>query len=357
MPSRRRSTEHIEPINPIESLEPLAEPFQQSWRLPRAIIGIPLAVIGSLCLLCIVSLAILAPRNPPTHKVLSFGTEGHDPGQFYHGAYIAVDGRGNIYEADWDTGHINEFDPAGKLVRQIALGDGTEILGLAAASNGTLYVSYDGIIRRMNADGTEAIIKNDDDHGDPITYVSGIAIGPDGSLAAADNEGNILRIGSDSKFRVVLATAFDLPSFSSRNEVHQGDAPILSYDVPASKADRNISVAVDGSGNIYAIGWTLGTVIKTGAHGESLSKFGKFAWFPTTWLRGQFDFPDGIAVDHYGRIYVADAHSVQVFGPDEKYQYTLAVDSANGVALDAQDNIYVLTYPAPIIKYAALPKP
>lgn len=133
---------------------------------------------------------------------------------------------------------------------------------------------------------------------------------PDGSLAAADNSGDILRFGPDGTAELILAEAFDLPSFSPQNEIHLHDAPILNYDVPASSADRNISIAVDGAGNIYAVGWTIGIVLKTDSAGNSLSKFGGFAHFPGGLERGRFDFPDAMATDSYGHIYVGDSSGV-----------------------------------------------
>jgi len=257
-----------------------------------------------------------------------------------------VDGHGTIYIADWDDAHINVFDVSGNYQRVINLGDGTVLLGMAVAQDGTLYVSYAGSVHRMDLDGSQITLSYQDAQGHTIADLSGIALGPDGTLAAADNFGDVLHFSADGTPRVVLAKAFDLPSFSSRNELEPNRAPVLSYNVLANSADKNISMAVDASGNIYALGWISAEILRTDPSGNFLSKFGSFASFPGGWQRGRFDFPDGVVVDSQGRIYVADSSGVQVFSTKEEYLYSIHLsDGANALALDSQDNLYVVTAP------------
>lgn len=317
-----------------------------SPRTVKTVLYIVLAVAVSMCAVCGLSVWAVAPRWNSPQQLLVFGAKGTEAGQFNRASYIGLDGDGNIYVADWDDGRINVFDSGGKYLRLIDLGANTVLLGMAIAPDGTVYASYDGKVHRLDTQGHDTTLAYSDSRGDLVADLSGIALGADGSLAAGDNRGDILRFGPDGTARLVLPSAFDLPSFSSRNEVHLNDGPILSYDVPANSADKNISMTVDGSGNIYAVGWTIGTVLKTDPAGNSLSKFGGFVFIPGGWQRGLFDFPDALAVDRHGRIYVGDANGVQVFDANEKYLYTISIDGGvNALALDSADNLYIVTSP------------
>ena len=344
MPRVKRVPATAFPTTPLPSSQTV-----RTWVLVAA--GISALICGA----CLIGFFAIAPHWISPKQLLTFGTEGKDPGMLYHATYIGLDAQGNIYIADWNTGHINEFDPQGKFLKLTQLGDGVTLLGMAVAPDGSLYLSHDGDIHHLLADGTDTTIEVKDSNGDRAALITGIALGPDGGLAASDQDGDILRFTWRGEPTVVLPKAFDLPSFSSQNELHSGDAPILSYDVPANSADKEVSVAVDGSGNIYVVGWTIGVVMKTDSQGGSLSKFGTWATFPGGWERGKFDFPDALAIDSSGRIYVADSSGVQIFGPDEKYLYTIRVNNGvDALALDPQGNIYTVSYPAVVTKFEAL---
>lgn len=332
----------------------------------RKILSLVLGVFSVLCLMCIVLSWSILPHRKSPHQLLTFSrVRGQAAGQLYTVSYMGVDGQGRIYIGDWDDGRVSVFDASGNDLRVVNLPEGTELIGMAVAQDGTLYFSYDGSIHRMNPDGSQSTISYLDSKGNTIANISGIGLGPDGTLAAGDNFGDVLTIPSNETPRVVLPDAFDLPSFSSRNELDPGGgAPIGSYDVPASSADKNVSVAVDASGNIYMLGWISARVIKTDPQGGSLSQFGSFSDFPGGWQRGRFDFPTAIVVDSAGRIYVSDSSGVQVFSADEKYLYSIHLsDGVQAMALDSQDNLYVVTEPYDhklgslvykVIKFAAL---
>ena len=320
----------------------------------KRLLYVALGTVLSVCVLCVTGIAVIVPPRRYPQQLLAFGAKGTGPGQFKVASYLALDGHGNIYVADWNDGHINIFGPDGKFLRLLDLGSGTIILGLAVAPDGTLYVSHDGTIERRDPDGKKSTLSYADARGDRLADVSGIALGPDGGLAAADNLGDVLAFAPDGSAHPVLARAFDLPSFSSRNELEPGGPPSLSYDVPANSADTNVSVALDRARNIYAVGWNNWLGLKTDAAGHSLSKFGAPAHIPGGWERGHLYFPDSLAIDSHGRIYVGDSNGVQVFGTDEQFLFSVPLSGGvDALALDAQDNLFVVTYPPQVLKLAA----
>src|SRR4030095_2280032 len=83
-------------------------------------------------------------------------------------------------------------------------------------------------------------------------------------------------------------------------------------------------VAVDGAGNIYALGIFNTGVFKFGRDGKFINRFGSGGDQP-----GQFRAPYSIAVDGYGRVYVGDIKGIQVFDADGRY---LTLIDSKGVA-------------------------
>jgi len=326
---------------------------QPSGGRAKRVLFIVLGALVSLCVVCVVAAVLIIPPKRYPQQLLVFGEKGRAVGQLYHPTYISLDGQGNIYVADWNDGRINEFDPHGKYLRVIDLGSGTNILGLAVAPDGTIYISYDAVIHKLDAHGHETILSHADAKGDLLSDISGIALGADGSLAAADLSGDVLHFAKDGSVKVLLPRVYDLPSFSSRNEL---DPSMGSYDVQAGNADKNISVTVDGAGHIFALGWDNAVVIETDTQGNSLSKFGEPISFPGGWQRGRFNFPNSIVVDGFGRIYVGDSDAIQVFNAEHKYLFSIPISGGvDGMTMDSENNLYVIgAYPTQVIKLAAL---
>lgn len=237
--------------------------------------------------------------------------------RYPHG--IAIDTTGNIYVADSGNNTIRRITPDG-LVSTIAglagaagSSDGAGMdarfrypIGVAVDALRNIYVAdvYNGTIRKINARGV-------------VSTIAGQA----GILGAADGRGNYPR--------------FNLP----------------------------ISLAVDGSGNVYVadmlnnairkISWT-GTVITWAGTMSYVSGyadgFGKGA---------RFSHPCGIAVDKSGNIYVADSgnNTIRRISPDRVVTTLAGVSGQRGcvdgtgaaarfwhptaLALDRLGNLYV----------------
>ncbi|MGB7291285.1 MAG: hypothetical protein WBD99_03850 [Thermodesulfobacteriota bacterium] len=105
--------------------------------------------------------------------------------------------------------------------------------------------------------------------------------------------------GADLKVFMVLVIAFSFIWI------------IYPVSVRAKKLDRNpFDVAVDSSGNIYAVYEDSNQVAKFSPAGVELMRIGS----PGS-ANGQFNMPNGVAVDSSGNIIVADTHNkrIQVF--------------------------------------------
>ena len=99
-----------------------------------------------------------------------------------------------------------------------------------------------------------------------------------------------------------------------------------------------IRLAIDGVGNIYALGMINNTIVKYSMQGKFLTRFGSRGHKP-----GQFDTVDSIAVDSQGMVYVGDAYQVMVFDPTGFYIDTFAIDGiAYDLTFDRSDNLYII---------------
>ncbi len=232
--------------------------------------------------------------------VLKFGSEGIGPGMFKDARSIAVDGAGRIYVGEYTGGRIQVFDPAGTFITQWSIGDRKTLLrGLAADRKGIVYVVTGGSIRRYEGETGNLLGQ--------IEYVekSGfddVAVAADGGLVAAwyINRDDIVRF--DSSGNVVRTIREAISSASGDSEL-------------------NTRVAVDGSGNIYALGTFNSAIFKFTPEGKFLTRFSGPGDQP-----GQLRAASSVAVDGKGRVYVCDIKGIQVFDADGRYLTVLKPD-------------------------------
>ena len=97
-------------------------------------------------------------------------------------------------------------------------------------------------------------------------------------------------------------------------------------------------LAVDGTGNIYALAYFNQAVFIFNPEGRYVSRFGSMGN-----EEGQFTSPRSIAVDNLGRIFIADFPGLMMFSSDGRYLGTLTVDGAvMDIAFDDQNNLYLV---------------
>jgi DNA-binding beta-propeller fold protein YncE len=315
------------------------------------VFGIPLA---SLLVAGLVALGILAPvlssasrtvkevtkeiktdprpkenKNTFAKVLLEFGSEGVGPGMFSDARSIAVDGAGRIYVGEYTGGRIQVFDPAGKFVTQWTVGDRKTLLrGLAADRKGTVYFVHGGGIDRYRGETGEKLgqVEYQQSGFDDVTTTA------DGGLVTAwqSNRDDIVTFDANGKHARTIPAAISSAS---------GDSEL------------SMRVAVDGAGNIYALGRFNDAVFKFGRDGKFINRFGSGGDQP-----GQFRAAYSIAVDGYGRIYVGDMKGIQVFDANGRYLTVLSLKGmAFGMVFNDKNELFVVARDH-VIKYA-IPAP
>ena len=248
--------------------------------------------------------------------LLSFGEKGIGPGQFEDARSIAIGPDGAVFLAEYQGGRVLAFDAGGKFVRQWNTGDRkSPLLGLMVSSDGVVSVLQKGSQLQFTSQG-EAL-KSIDNAG-AADFPEYLASTPDGGY-------------------VVVASGEDIYLFDAQGQNTLTIKSAVSHITDDSELDSR--VAVDGEGNIYILGQFNNAVLKYSPEGKYLNRFGSDGDDP-----GQFRAPEDIAVDGQGRVFVSDFKGVQIFSGDGRYLGLIKVDGAAfGLAVDRQDNLYVIT--------------
>ncbi|MGB7760182.1 MAG: hypothetical protein WBL61_10145 [Bryobacteraceae bacterium] len=277
-----------------------------------------------------------------------------------YAAGVAVDSSGSVLVALTSYNMVVRIDPATGNLTPIA-GTGTAgysgdngpatsaqlnaPIALAVDNSGNLYIAdtgnaairevSNGTITTFGKAGT--LVKPSNAGSYPSGYFSqGIAVDGAGNVYIADTHNN--RITEASGTGVVAAVA------GSGGYGYSGDG------LPASSASlRNpTGVAVDGAGNVYIAdtynncvreisGGIINTVAGTGTggyNGDNIKATNAQLWFP-----------DDVAVDGAGNLYIADAGNSRVRKVTNGIITTTVANpgGVEGIALDAAGNLYITT--------------
>jgi LSD1 subclass zinc finger protein len=251
------------------------------------------------------------------HVVLRFGSEGIGPGLFTDARGIGVDGKGNIYVGEYGGSRIQAFDASGNFITQWnAGGKKTYLAGMAVNRQGTVYTAVSGKISRYEGATGDAL--GEVEYSGDSDYFEDITIAADGKLIGVVGGEDLIRL--DSKGQELLTIPAAISSISEDSEL-------------------DTKVAVDGSGNIYALGTFNDAVFKFTPEGKFVNRFGGDGD-----ERGQFRAPYAIAVDGQGRVYVSDFKGIQVFDADGRYRALIDVDKfVYGMAFNDQNELFVTT--------------
>jgi sugar lactone lactonase YvrE len=236
---------------------------------------------------------------------------------------VAVDSSGNVYVADTYGSTIRKITPAGVVTtlagktEEPGSSDGTGAdasfsnpIGVAVDSNGNVYVADAGnaTIRKITPAGA-------------VTTLAGAA----GQTGSADGPGADARfnypegVAVDSSGNVYVADTYDstirkiTPAGEVTTLAGKTEEPGSSDGTGADGSFSNpIGVAVDSNGNVYVADAGNATIRKitsagvvttlAGAAGQTGSADGPGA-------DARFNYPEGVAVDSNGNVYVADTNN------------------------------------------------
>jgi DNA-binding beta-propeller fold protein YncE len=257
--------------------------------------------------------------------VLKFGSEGIGPGMMTDARSIALDGKGRIYVGEYLGGRIQVFDPSGQFITQWMVDPKMPLRGLAADRKGTVYVVQRGTITRYDGETGKSVGEIEYSEGAGFEDVKAT---PDGGLICSwyRSRDDIVRFDAEGKAVRTIRAA--ISSVADRSEL-------------------NTRVAVDGLGNIYALGTFTNGVFKFSPEGKFLSRFGGQGQQP-----GQISAAHTIAVDGKGRVYVSDTKGVQVFDADGRYLTVFKPDGlAFGMVFNDQNELFIVARNK-VIKFA-----
>jgi DNA-binding beta-propeller fold protein YncE len=232
---------------------------------------------------------------------------GIDGGQLVDPRGIAVDDRGNVYVADGEDEAVKQFTDGGVFVRSWRSGEGMEgslfdARGIAVDSAGFVYVATNGQfprIQKFTADGTFVAMWGY--QGTPQSAFGEV------SGVAGDSQDNVYATGTDSP-----RTGIRVFKFSSTG------SPITSWRRTDALGNEDFSglsgVAIAPDDSVYTVETGLSRVRQFTPTGEFIREFG--GRVDGDYAEGRFYYPEFLAVDAGGRIYVTDTigDTVSVFG-------------------------------------------
>ena len=257
------------------------------------------------------------PANAFATVALKFGSEGIGPGMMTDARSIATDGQGNIYVGEYSGGRVQVFDSSGKFITQWIADPKMPLRGLAVDRRGSVYVVQRGIITRYDGQTGKSL--------GTVAYSEGngfddVTVTPEGGLVGAWYSGrdDIVRFDTAGKVTQIIRAAIS---------------------TPADRSELDTRVAVDGRGNIYALGSFTSGVFKFNRDGKFINRFGGPGH-----EAGQLSAVSAIAVDGKGRVFVSDVKGIQVFDSDGRYLTVFKPDGgyASGMVFNDKNELLIV---------------
>lgn len=286
-----------------------------------------------------------AALGRPYKPVLAVGKSGASAGQVAMPFDVShLPGKG-LYLAEFldkeGRSRVQHFNSAGErvaVVREFEL-SGKEGLDTPAAiqadAQGSVYIVDMGAscIKKFSAGGElQAVLGGEGTGNTQLTGPRDLALSPDGGLVIADAGNNRVVVwDAQGSCRMVLGI----------NRLDEDNGWLMSGYEPGEFDDPQ-GVAVDADGNIYVADTNNHRVQKFSARGEYLLEFGEEGE-----SAGQFSYPNRVRVDAAGGVYVAETglRRFQKFDPEGHFIHQVLLPantgSVDGFDLDERGHLLI----------------
>ena len=272
----------------------------------------------------------ISPAGVVTTLAGSAGQQGSSDGtgsaaRFRYPGGLAVDAAGNVYVADTNDDEIRKISPSGVVTTlagfagQTGSSDGTGSAarfnlpeGVAVDGAGNVYVADYGSaeIRKISPSGVVTTLagsagqtgsSNGAGSAARFDYPSGVAVDGAGNVYVADYGNDAIRQITPSGVVSTLAGS------AGQTGSSDGTGSAARFDLP-------YGVAVDGAGNVYVADYSNQEIrkITSGVVSTLAGSAGQTGSSNGAGSAARFDFPQGLAVDVAGDIYVADVENQEI---------------------------------------------
>lgn len=240
----------------------------------------------------------------PAKETMRIGGDGGGPGQFKDNRHVAVDGNGRIYSSDYSPIRVQVFDAEGKFINQWKPEAGSNLYGLGADRNGSVFIANEKGIFKYEGESGKLIASAEN------IYPQGLAVTWDGKVVVTGGK----TIGIyDPGLKLIK---------------------LIKDAAEQANSDLGFSIAaVDGEGNIFTIDRRDRDVCKFSPEGKFLNRFH---------VSGS---PNSIAVDRQGRIFVSNTSSIKIVDAGGTELSSFSATQAFGLAFGQNGELFVASRP------------
>jgi sugar lactone lactonase YvrE len=265
--------------------------------------------------------------------LFTLGIQGRGQGQFERVSGLAVDPQDNLYVLEGSNNVVHKYDSQGKYLSRVDLTGG--LANFSGTIGGVMAVDGQGHLFVLGSyyyskNYLKGAVFKFDNQGRLLARWDDPEVSP--RSLALDGQGYLYVISGPQ----VIKMDNNLKGLASWGKEGTGDG---EFQVTTS-------VAVDRQGNVYVSDWDLNRVQKFDNQGKFLAKFGSYGQAP-----GQLRHPEGVTSDDRGNIYVADANNARVQKFNSSGQFLMQFGSYGagngqfkypaGIGVDSGGNIYV----------------